>query len=70
MDDKLDKYKYKLIQFNIHQLIKPSLKYKDKVVLNTKEDLTKIKKNNDKKEETLIETKNVKNKISGLNMFP
>ena len=70
MDDKLDKYKYKLIQFNIHQLIKPSLKYKDKIVLNTKEDLTKIKKNNDKKEENLIEPKNEKNKISGLNMFP
>ena len=72
-DDNLDKYKYKLIQFNLNQLIKPSLKYKDKVVLNAKDDLTNIKKkvNNDiKKEENLIETKIKKNKIINVNMTP
>jgi uncharacterized protein (DUF2344 family) len=57
----------------LNQLIKPSLKYKDKVVLNAKDDLTNIKKkvNNDiQKEENLIETKIKKNKIINVNMTP
>jgi predicted double-glycine peptidase len=42
IDENLDKYKYKLIQFNLNRLIKPSLKYKNKEVLNTKDLLTPI----------------------------
>ena len=70
-DDNLEKYKYKLIQFNLNKLIKPSLKYKDKIVLNTKNDFAKIKKivnNDNKKEENLIENKTKKNKIIYVNM--
>ena len=70
-DDNLEKYKYKLIQFNLNKLIKPSLKYKDKIVINTKNDFAKIKKivnNDNKKEENLIENKTKKNKIIYVNM--
>ena len=69
IDENLDKYKYKLIQFNLSRLIKPSLKYKDKEVLNTKDLLTPIKKNNEiKKDENKIDNKMKKNKIIGVNM--
>ena len=55
----------------MNKLIKPSLKYKDKIVLNTKNDFAKIKKivnNDNKKEENLIENKTKKNKIIYVNM--
>jgi hypothetical protein len=55
----------------LNKLIKPSLKYKDKIVLNTKNDFAKIKKivnNDNRKEENLIENKTKKNKIIYVNM--
>ena len=72
-DENLYKYKYKLIQFNLNKLIKPSLKYKDKVVLNILNDFANNKKmvnNNNKKEKNLIENKIKKNKLINVNMTP
>lgn len=71
-EDNLDKCNYKLIKFNLHQLIKPSQKYKDKIVLNTKTFMTDLK-SSDKNEEKNIDNNinnNIKmeNKIIGVNM--
>ena len=62
-----DKYNYKLFQFNIHQLIKPSPKYKGKIILNTKRILTDIK-NNFKINKKINENTKKENKIIGVNM--
>ena len=64
----LDKCKYKLLQFNLHQLIKPSPKYKGKIVLNIKTSMTDIKKNDNKEEEKIEDFIKMENKIISVNM--
>ena len=61
-----DKCKYKLLQFNLHQLIKPSSKYKGKIILNIKSFNTD-NKNNDY-EETKDDIIKKENKIISVNM--
>ena len=69
IDEKIDKGKYQLIQFNLNQLIKPSPKYKDKIILNTRTFLADIK-NKEKYEDKKIneDNKKTENKIINVNM--
>ena len=62
-----ERAKYKLFQFDLHQLIKPNPKYKGKIVLNTRSFITNIK-NNIKIDGKKSEIKKKENKIIGVNM--
>lgn len=55
-DENVDKYK--LIQFNLRQLIKPNLKYKGKIILNTRTFINEEKKN-DKNDDKKTLNKNI-----------
>lgn len=65
--EEIDKGKYKLIQFNLNQLIKPSPKYKDKIILNTRTFLTSVK-NKEKVEDKKIDEDNKKMKNKNINV--
>ena len=62
-----ERAKYKLFQFDLHQLIKPNPKYKGKIVLNTRSFITNIK-NSIKTDGKKFEIKKKENKIIGVNM--
>ena len=65
--EEFDKGKYRLIQFNLNQLIKPSPKYKDKIILNTKTFLTDVK-NKKKVEDKKIDEDNKKMQNKNINV--